>query len=135
MRPEAFAADAPGDTRTALAFRAYAESLGKAVAALTMAVPEPREILLCGRLCRDDALFRSLAGLLARIAPVRRLSGFAASAKEAAQGAALLAEGLAGGAMQTLIEEMRLTGASGTVLDHIYVKRPENADRLLAERG
>jgi predicted butyrate kinase (DUF1464 family) len=135
MRPEAFAANAQIDNRTSLAWLAYVESLAKAVAALTMTVPKPREVLLCGRLCQDDSLFRSLAGKLARIAPVRRLKGFAASAKEAAQGAALLAEGLAGGSFQALIEEMRIAKASGTVLDHIFVDRPEDGDRLLADQG
>lgn len=135
MSPEDFAATAQSDPRAAQAWTAYVESLAKAVAALAVAAPKPREVLLCGRLCRDDSLLRALAEKLASLAPVRRLSGFTPSAKEAAQGAALLAEGLAGGKFQTLIKKMRLNEASGTALDHIQVDRAGSADRLLADRG
>jgi predicted butyrate kinase (DUF1464 family) len=53
------------------------------------------------------------------------VKGFAQSAKEAAQGAALIAEGLAGGMHESLVEAMELRGASGTALDHLYVAGAE----------
>ena len=49
------------------------------------------------------------------------LTGFAAVAKQAAQGAALLADGLAGGRAAPLVEAMGIRDAGGTVLDHLYV--------------
>jgi predicted butyrate kinase (DUF1464 family) len=52
---------------------------------------------------------------------VRRVEGFARVAKEAAQGAALIADGLAGGRYEELVDAMQLRGAGGTVLDHLYV--------------
>jgi predicted butyrate kinase (DUF1464 family) len=56
---------------------------------------------------------------------VRRVAGFAQVAKEAAQGAALVAEGLAGGVHARLVEVMELREAGGTVLDHLYVAGAE----------
>ena len=48
------------------------------------------------------------------------VTGFAQTAKHAAQGAALLADGLAGGASAPLVDTMGIREASGTVLDHLY---------------
>jgi predicted butyrate kinase (DUF1464 family) len=52
---------------------------------------------------------------------VRRLAGFATGCKEAAQGAALVADGLAGGRHRDVVEAMRLREARGTVFDHLYI--------------
>jgi predicted butyrate kinase (DUF1464 family) len=52
---------------------------------------------------------------------VRRVEGFAKVAKEAAQGAALIADGLAGGQLQSLTDTMEIRGAKGTVLAHLYI--------------
>ena len=41
--------------------------------------------------------------------------------KEAAQGAALIADGLAGGSHRGVVETMRLRESRGSVLDHLYV--------------
>ena len=55
------------------------------------------------------------------------LTGFAAVAKQAAQGAALLADGLAGGSSAALVEALGIREAHGTVLDHLYVISPAQA--------
>jgi predicted butyrate kinase (DUF1464 family) len=55
------------------------------------------------------------------------LTGFAAVAKEAAQGAALLADGLAGGRSASLVDGLGIREACGTVLDHLYVIAPVQA--------
>ena len=52
---------------------------------------------------------------LARVAPVRPALG----ARSAARGAALLADGLAGGAYAPLVACLRLREARGGVLDHL----------------
>jgi predicted butyrate kinase (DUF1464 family) len=54
-------------------------------------------------------------------ASVYALGGFATVAKQAAQGAALVADGLAGGRSAPLVDTLGLREASGTVLDHLYV--------------
>ena len=63
---------------------------------------------------------------LARFGPVRRLEGFAAQAKEAAQGAAILADGLAGGVYRGLVATLRLREAAGSALDYLSIQGLEN---------
>ena len=60
-------------------------------------------------------------------ASVHVLTGFATVAKQAAQGAALLADGLAGGESAALVDALGIREASGTVLDHLYVISPAAA--------
>ena len=55
------------------------------------------------------------------------LTGFAAVAKQAAQGAALLADGLTGGKSAALVDAIGIREACGTVLDHLYVISPAQA--------
>lgn len=123
--PERFIARASTDRRCRLAWDAFAESLIKGVASLMTILPSPTEILLSGRLCRIQPILRQVEESLSRFAPVRRVRGFAETAKEAAQGAALIAEGLAGGRHEGLVRAMRLREAEGSVLDHLYVKGSE----------
>ncbi|MEA3377679.1 MAG: DUF1464 family protein, partial [Chloroflexota bacterium] len=123
--PEQLIARADTDRRCRLAWDAFTESLVKGTAALLTVAPATREILLSGRLCRVPPIYRRVEEALAPFAPVRRVSGFARVAKEAAQGAALIAEGLAGGRHQGLVEAMRLREAEGTALDHLYVAGSE----------
>ena len=68
---------------------------------------------------------------LSPFAPVRRLEGFARTAKQAAQGAALVADGLAGGANEALVNVLGLREAAGTVLDHLFVITPDAARHRL----
>ena len=49
--------------------------------------------------------------------------------KHAARGAALIADGLAGGRYRDLIEVMCLREAQGTVLDHLYLTGAEEVRR------
>jgi predicted butyrate kinase (DUF1464 family) len=60
---------------------------------------------------------------------VRALEGFARVSKEAAQGAALIGQGLMGGPLEDLVESMRLREARGSVLDHLYVVGAEDVRR------
>jgi len=59
------------------------------------------------------------------------LTGFTSNAKQGAQGAALLADGLAGGWASDLVRAMQIREATGTVLDHLYVISPADARRRL----
>ncbi len=118
----------PADTS---AIAAYVEQAYKAVLSLTASVAAPESILLSGRHSTDPDVRAALEPLLARVAPVRELQGFAAVAKQGAQGAALLADGLAGGSSASLVETLRLREASGTALDYLRVISPEVARRRL----
>lgn len=129
LSPEELAALADSDERARTAWEALFEGVCKAVAAERVVVPHPREILLSGRLCRTEKVLHELLERLAPFGPVRRVEGFASTAKEAAQGAALLAEGLAGGRFRELVEVMEIAGARGTVLDHLYVQGADSLRR------
>ena len=112
-------------------FAAYVESAHKAVLALTASLPAPREILLSGRHARDTDVRSVLEPRLAAIAPVFDVKGFAQVAKQGAQGAALIADGLAGGEHRVLVDTLRLRESSGSALDYLRVITPEAARRRI----
>jgi predicted butyrate kinase (DUF1464 family) len=113
-----------------VAWEAYMESAAKAVAALAVAVPQAHEVVLSGRSARSarvrDELAHRLRGVVDGVS-VHALEGFARTSSQAAQGAAVVADGLSGGVARTLVERMDLRGASGTVLDHLFVVDREAA--------
>jgi|FaiFalFF_MnMetaG_3_1042247.scaffolds.fasta_scaffold00910_4 predicted butyrate kinase (DUF1464 family) len=121
----------PDDPLYRPAWLAWIEGAVKAVRALTTVLPRPREILLSGPMSALRRVQTELADRLSDIAPVRRVSGLLrpdgtpVRAKEAAQGAALLADGLAGGSLAGLVEVLELRRASGTALDHLYLRGAE----------
>jgi predicted butyrate kinase (DUF1464 family) len=104
------------------AFEAYIERIVKTVASLIAVADKPKEILLSGRASRFKPVFRRLSARLSMFAPVRLVKGLGIPVKEAAQGAALLADGLAGGRNRHLVEALKIKEASGSVLDHIYIE-------------
>ncbi|HZS62655.1 MAG TPA: DUF1464 family protein [Gemmatimonadaceae bacterium] len=106
---------------------AYLESGLKAIAALRVSVPDPFEIVLSGRHALEFA--EAFGARLSR--PVHVLEGFAQTAKHAAQGAALIANGLSGGHARGLIDTLGLRDARGSVLDYLRVIPPEAARRRL----
>ncbi len=117
------------------AVRAYVESIVKAVSAAGVSLMDEGtgaasfDVLLSGRMACMPALREELDR---RLAPLTRvgvhlLEGFAATAKHAAQGAALLADGLAGGTSAPLVEALGIRDARGTLLDHLYVISPAAA--------
>jgi predicted butyrate kinase (DUF1464 family) len=108
------------DEASALAREAFVESLLKAVAGELAAVAPPREILLSGRLSRIPGFREPVIAALSRLGAVRCLD-VGPKVKEAARGAALIADGLAGGRYRALVEALRLREARGTVLDQLYL--------------
>lgn len=117
-----------------LARRGYVEQAVKAVRQLQVCSPTAEEVLLSGRVAADPAIRGPLIELLSGL-EVRVLTGFAAAAKQGAQGAALIADGLAGGTLQPLVERLRIRQARGTVLDHLYVISRDEAARRLGLAG
>ena len=102
------------------ALNAYIEGAVKDILLLTTSV-KPEEILVSGRISRVKGVLEELKKRI-DIACVRRLEGFdVKNVKEAAQGAALIADGLAGGSFSEIIEIMRLKEARGTSLDYILL--------------
>jgi predicted butyrate kinase (DUF1464 family) len=115
-----------GDPSHRDGWKALEEGAVKAALALTVSVPAPREILVAGRLARAPGLLEALTERLAGVAAVRSAIGLGTRAKTAAQGAALMADGLAGGRYAPLVERLRLCEASGTVLDHLRMHGAES---------
>ena len=113
------------------AIAAYVEGAAKAVIQLRVSAPRADEVLVSGRGAADADLLARLEAALSGVAAVRRLEGFAQVAKQGAQGAALLADGLAGGRHGTLVSHLRIREAHGTVLDHLHVITPATARRRL----
>ena len=94
---------------------ALEEGAAKAALALTVSVPAPREIIVAGRLAHAPGVLDALRVRLAAVAPVRL------AAQAAAHGAAVLADGLAGGRYAALVERLGVRDATGSVLDHLRV--------------
>jgi len=121
--PAAAIAD-PRTPRDQVAREAYLESAVKAVALLFVSAPEARDVILSGRLAGIAGVREELEQRLASVradTSVQVLTGFGTIAKQAAQGAALLADGLAGGTSASLVDTLGIREAAGTVLDHLYV--------------
>ena len=120
----------PREPRGRMAWEAYIESAVKAVASLAVTAPHASEVVLSGRFAGVDGVreefARRLSSALPRLA-VSVATGFATVAKHAAQGAALIADGLAGGRSSSLVDRLGIRGARGTVLDHLHVISPAAA--------
>jgi len=102
---------------------ALLEAAVKAVRALAVSVPKPREIVVSGRLARLPGMITSLAASLEALAPVVALVPGQASA--AAHGGALLADALAGGPHSALADVLRLRESRGSALDYLRVAGAE----------
>jgi predicted butyrate kinase (DUF1464 family) len=102
---------------------ALIEAAAKAVRALLVSMPAPREIVVSGRLARLPELLTVLAASLGDIAPLLALRRGRAST--AAHGGALLADALAGGPHAVLAEVLGLRQASGSALDYLRVAGAE----------
>jgi predicted butyrate kinase (DUF1464 family) len=118
-----------GTDRGRIAHDAYLESAVKAVAALAVSAPRACEVILSGRVADVPGVRDEIAERLATVieAPVHVLHGFATGVKHAAQGAALIADGLAGGSSVAIVDTLRIREAGGTVLDHLHVITPAAA--------
>jgi predicted butyrate kinase (DUF1464 family) len=106
------------------AIDAYVEAAIKAVATLTVVMPAPREILLSGRGLDFEIIRKELVPRLFEYIPgvaIHQIGSIATVAKAGAQGAALLADGLAGGAAANIVDTLTIRAASGSVLDFLHV--------------
>jgi predicted butyrate kinase (DUF1464 family) len=103
---------------------ALLEAAVKAVRALTVSVPAPKEIVVSGRLARLSGLLTALTSSLHDIAPVTALRPGRAST--AAHGGALLADALTGGPHAALADALRLRESRGSALDYLRVAGAES---------
>jgi len=98
------------------------ESVAKGIAGMMVAVEKPREILLSGRLSRIPEIADALSARLAHLGKVRTVGRKASVAKEAAEGAYIIGEGLLGGKYRGIVDSLKLREASGTMFDHVLLK-------------
>jgi predicted butyrate kinase (DUF1464 family) len=112
----------------------YIEGIVKTVRQLRCSAPSADEILLSGRNAADGEIRTRIAAQLTDVGPVRLLTGSARHAKQGAEGAALLADGLAGGKNRRLVDRLRVREAGGTVLDNLLFITPEAARQRLGLR-
>jgi predicted butyrate kinase (DUF1464 family) len=115
---------------------ALRESLLRTVGGLQAVTPFDR-VVLSGRLLETaPALAARIEAELARFGGVTRLPPLpGAWVKHAAQGAALLADGLAGGSQASLVEHLQLRGASGTTIDWLRHPRAGEVRRAFGLDG
>jgi predicted butyrate kinase (DUF1464 family) len=119
------------------AWSAYLEGAVKAIMAMTVSAPRAGEVVLSGRVATTlvrDAIAERLRDVGSPMT-VRILGGLALVSKHAAQGAALMADGLAGGGTAPIVERLGIREASGTVLDHLVVISPAVARRRIGVRS
>lgn len=98
------------------AFKAYIEGIAKDVAEMRISLGhEPLEIVISGKLAYLEQVLGDTLGT--HLEPVK---GFA-RVKHAAQGAALIADGLAGGRYANLVECLELQHCKHSSLDFIFL--------------
>ena len=82
------------------------ESIEKDVASILVSMPNPREIILSGRLIDLGFIKSELTLRLSKYTPVVKVNKLSKIAKEAACGAYIIGEGLLGGKYRRLVENM-----------------------------
>ena len=114
---EAFTSQAYPD-----AFNAFVEGAASAVCSQWPMLPE-RQVYLSGRLTRYDNIYSPVEARLKGMGyTVGRLPTLSAKSKAAAQGYAVVGNGLYGGRYRALVQHMMIDKASGSVLDYVYWK-------------
>jgi len=109
----------------AAAWNMLLESVVKGVMTMMASVEQPREILLSGRLTEIPELVELLRSRLSSFGNVRKVRRNAKIAKEAAEGAYIIGEGLLNGKYQGIVDCLDLRGARGTMHDYIIIRGAE----------
>jgi predicted butyrate kinase (DUF1464 family) len=124
---EEFVKLAESDDQIKAGYTLMMESVIKDVAALLPSV-KPREVILSGRFTKIREFLAMLKGRLYDFfdetglkIDVNKLQSKAKVAKQAAEGAAMFANGIAGGRYKELIEVMKLKESEGTIFDNVYL--------------
>jgi len=132
---EEFVKNAKTNPQTKEGYSLMLESIVKDVAALLPSVT-PKEIILSGRFTRIPEFLEALKGKLSGFlegtglqVDVQVLQGNARVAKQAAEGAAIFANGIAGGKYKGIVDAMRLWESEGTVFSNLYLGE-EIAEKL-----
>ena len=119
--PEELVSKIDTDENCKIAYEAMMEGIEKAVLSIRTSVPDPKEILLSGRLTKIKQIQDDLSNRL-ELAPVVKVGSLKGinDVKETAQGYAIVADGIAGGKYKKLTDWMKVNEARGTSMDYIY---------------
>ncbi len=102
------------------AFNAFIEGILFAVCS-QRGIVDTREVLLSGRLTRSDHIFGPLKARLEKLGyRVRPMPVLSQKSKAAAQGYAVVGNGVLGGEFSPLDKHMQIDRASGSIMDNIY---------------
>ncbi|AEC51656.1 hypothetical protein PNA2_0740 [Pyrococcus sp. NA2] len=130
ISPEEFVKIAKEDEKVAKGYNAMIEGIVKDVFALLPSV-KPDAIYLSGRFSRIPEFFKdtkdAIEDSLSRFGvdiEVRKLES-RAKAKEAAEGGAIIANGIAGGVYKEVVEVLKLRESSGKIFDWVQLKERE----------
>lgn len=122
------------DDQIKTALKAYLSSVKKAVFGISSSFSSKdkiREILLAGRGADLVYLRDRIIKGLKDVAQVRLMKSYSQIAKRAAQGAAMIANGLLGGDFEPIVKNLRMQEASGSILDDIFI--PFEKDKLMSD--
>jgi len=124
---EDFLSQAESNLEVKAGYDLMLESIVKDVASLLPSI-KPKEVLLSGRFVNmpkflDAVKFRleDFFGEIGLQVPVVRFQGKAKTSKEAAEGAAVFANGIAHGKFEEIIRTMKLRESEGTIFDNLYI--------------
>jgi predicted butyrate kinase (DUF1464 family) len=129
MAPEELATRT--DRRARDGLTALVESVAQSVAGQIGILGPFREIVLSGRLSRVPGIRDPIVASLERFRSVRVLTP-PPLVKEAAFGAALIADGLAGGSYRPLVVHMQIPEAAGSALDHLHMRGSGSVETWLS---
>ncbi len=131
VSPEEFVKLAKEDENVRKGYNAMIEAIVKDVFALLPSA-KPESIYISGRFSRIPEFFRDVKGALEGAfkdygfsIEVLKLESMA-RAKEAAEGSAVIANGIAGGKYRGLVESLKLRESSGSIFDWVKLKEREN---------
>lgn len=127
IEPDEFATGIEsGEESYVTAWSSMLEGIVKAVAmGLTVLNEKPGAVVLTGRLSRIKTIYDGVKAELSRKfkLQVQSPGRFTEKAKDVAQGAAIIANGIGEGCYKPLVDRMKIKESKGTVLD--YIQLPE----------
>lgn len=98
----------------------------KDIACLLISHPDPKEIILSGRLCRVPVIYKEIIKSLKKHFShllIRRVHRTAKIAKEATEGAVLLGAGILNIKYTDIFKALKIADANGTMYDYVTIKR------------
>ncbi len=122
------------DDQTKMALEAYISNVKKAVFGISSSFSNKekvKEIILAGRGADLNYIQELVINALNAVAPVRLMKSYSQISKRSAQGAAFIANGLMGGRFESIVNNLKIKQASGSILDDIYI--PFDKDKIIRD--